>query len=53
MVIGEGKPVLLVSNFDLKLAEEGSRNFDLKIDENFLEGTLFLRMERRLNSLME
>ena len=41
MVIGEGKPVLLVSDFDLELAEEGFRNFDSKIDENFLEGTLF------------
>lgn len=41
MVIEEGKPVLLVSDFDLKLAEEGSRNFDSKIDESFLEGTLF------------
>lgn len=35
MVIGEGKPVLLVSDFDLKLSEEGSRNFDPKIDESF------------------
>lgn len=41
MVIGEGKPVLLVSDFDLKLSEEGSRNFDPKIDESFLERTLF------------
>lgn len=30
MVIGKGKPVLLVSDFDLKLAEEGFRNFDSK-----------------------
>ena len=37
VVIGEGKPVLLVSDFNL----EGFRNFDSKIDENFLEGTLF------------
>ena len=41
VVIGKGKPVLLVSDFDLKLAEEGFRNFDPKIDESFLEGTLF------------
>ena len=41
MVIGEGTHTKLVSDFDLKLAEEGFRNFDLKIDESFLEGTLF------------
>ena len=34
MVIGEGKPVLLVSDFDLELAEEGFRNFDSKIEIN-------------------
>ena len=39
VVIGEGKPVLLVSDFNL----EGFRNFDSKIDENFLEGTLFFK----------
>lgn len=37
VVIGKGKPILLVSDFDL----EGFRNFDSKIDESFLEGTLF------------
>lgn len=30
MVIGEGTHTKLVSDFDLKLAEEGFRNFDLK-----------------------
>lgn len=37
VVIEEGKPVLLVSDFDLKLAEEGSRNFDSKISDEEIE----------------